>query len=337
MLLMLHNFINSRIDVDTYFNIPFITCETVVDYMNALSDKKTTCFDNVSAKLIRSFAPDLIQPMTEIINASIKACIFPDPWKVARVVPLFKGRSKKILTIIDQYQVYVFCQSIRKHISDCSKQFLDLHKIISTNQSGFRNKHSCESVLIKITDIWYSAISDGQLIGADTLDLRRAFDLVSYKVLLEKLKLYKFSDSCIKWFTSYLQNRFRFVKFDDYTSDFGNLSCGVPHGSILGPLLFILFTNDLPLFVSDCSIDMFADDTTIYYINSNPLIIQTVLQNELNIITNWCHMNKLVMNPNKTKSMIICSQQKRSRLVSDVMTLQIDSKIIESVSSSVNK
>ena len=87
----LHNFINSRIDLDTYFNIPFITFETVINYMNALSDKKATGFDNVSAKLIRSFAPDLIQPMTEIINASIKACIFPDPWKVARVVPLFKG------------------------------------------------------------------------------------------------------------------------------------------------------------------------------------------------------------------------------------------------------
>ena len=87
----LHNFINSRIDLDTYFNIPFIIFETVLNYMNALSDKKATGFDNVSAKLIWSFAPDLIQPMTEIINASIKACIFPDPWKVARVVPLFKG------------------------------------------------------------------------------------------------------------------------------------------------------------------------------------------------------------------------------------------------------
>ena len=146
------------------------------------------------------------------------------------------------------------------------------------------SQHSCESVLIKLTDIWYSAISDGQLIGAVTLDLRRAFDLVSHKVLLEKLKLYKCYDSCIKWFTSYLQNTFQFVKFDDYTSDFGNLSCGVPQGSILGPLLFILFTNDLPLFLSDSSIDMFADDTTIHYINSNPLIIQNVLQNELNII-----------------------------------------------------
>ena len=193
---------------------------------------------------------------------------------------------------IDNYRpVSILCilsKVLEKHISDSFKHFLDLHKIISTNQSGFHNKHSCESVLIKLTDIWYSAIGDGQLIGAVTLDLRRAFDLVSHKVLLEKLKLYKCSDSCIRWFTSYLQNRFQFVKFDDYTSDFGNLSCGVPQGSILGPLLFILFTNDLLLFVSDCSIDMFADDTTIHitiHINSNPLTIQNVLQNESSCFT----------------------------------------------------
>ena len=84
---------------------------------------------------------------------------------------------------------------------------------------------------------------------------------------------------------------FRFAKFDDYTSDSGNLSYGVPQGSILGSLLSLLFTNDLPLFVSDCSIDMFADDTTIYNVNSHPLTnsIQYVLQNEPNIITSWCH------------------------------------------------
>ena len=158
---------------------------------------------------------------------------------------------------------------LQKYISDSFKHFLDLHKIISTNQSGFRNKHSCESVLIKLTDIWYSAIGDGQLIGAVTLDLRRAFDLVSHKVLLEKSKLYKCSDSCI----SYLQNRLQFVKFDDYTSDLAIYPVVFHRVLYLG-----LFCSFFLQMISDCSIDMFADDTTLHYINSNHLTIQNVLQ-----------------------------------------------------------
>ena len=179
----------------------------------------------------------------------------------------------------------------------------------------------------------FNIMGKGEFVGTVALDLRRAFDLVNHEILLRKLSLYKCDISSMKWFKSYLINRKQCVQINEYKSELNQILCGVPQGSILGPLLFILFINDLPLHVTDCKIDIFADDTTIYFSHKDLGLINNVLQNELNNIIRWCDVNKLVINVTKTKAMVISTHQKRSRYGSVELNLYISSSPIEYVNS----
>ena len=143
------------------------------------------------------------------------------------------------------------------------------------------------------------------------LDFSKAFDLCSHDILFKILKIYKCNDTTINWFKSYLTNRTQSVSVNGVISDKQITTCGVPQGSILGPLLFLLFINDLPLYVqeSDSNVDMYADDTTIYEINLSKSIVERNLQKALNNVANWCNHNGMVINTAKTKVLLITTQQ----------------------------
>ena len=119
-----------------------------------------------------------------------------------------------------------------------------------------------------MTDTWLKAINEGKLVGCAMIDFRKAFDLVDHDLLLHKLRIYKFSETSLSWFKSYLDNRTQQVVINNSSSSSGDVVCGVSQGSILGPLLFLLFINDLPLSLknSSVSVDLYADDTTFYFI-----------------------------------------------------------------------
>ena len=153
-------------------------------------------------------------------------------------------------------------------------------------------------------DTWLTDIDKGNVIGSIFLDFRKAFDLVDHEILLHKLKMYHFSDNSCKVFGSYLKDKFQMVKHGTMVSGMKPVISGVPQGSILGPILFLLYVNDLPLNLSS-RLDMYADDATLHKSSSCIRQINTTLQDDLLEVQKWCVNNNMVLNPNKTTCMLI--------------------------------
>ena len=158
------------------------------------------------------------------------------------------------------------------------------------------------------------------------VDFRKAFDLGDHKILLKKLNLYKCSNLTLSWFSSYLSNRSQFVIINGIRSEKETVSCGILQGSILGPLLFLLFINDLPLTLKEVvsAVDLYTDDTTIYDIQTDKTLVQRNLQSALNLLHIWCKENGMLLNMDKTKEMFITTRQKRATLSEDVLALKYD-------------
>ena len=175
-------------------------------------------------------------------------------------------------------------------------------KIFSKFQSGAL--HSTSTCLTHVTNNLLQNINKGLLTGLVFLDLSKAFDTLDYYVLLDKLSSFGFNRSALQWFTSYLTNRTQSVCVNGVVSDSQTIMFGVPQGSVLGPLLFIMYINDLPHVIRFCNIELYADDTLLYFASSNVSSIETNLTTDLENVINWLHSNFLILNLRKTKIML---------------------------------
>ena len=155
--------------------------------------------------------------------------------------------------------------------------------------------------------------------GSVLIDLKKAFDLVDHGCLLHKLEHYGVRGSSLAWFRDYLTTRSQKVQFKNDLSPGLRLDFGVPQGSILGPLLFILYINDLPECLVNCSIGMYADDTVIYFSDFSPVEIKRAVQDDLDRIAQWMDTNRLILNQSKTKGMLFGTRQKLDNAVFNIM------------------
>ena len=218
-----------------------------------------------------------------------------------------------------------------RHVTSQIYNYLLDYDLLANEQSGFRKMHSCQTALTKLTEKWISDIDNGNVMGAVLLDFRKAFDLVNHEVLLNKLRYYNFEDKSLSWLQSYLSNRTQTVHIGNTHSNPAPISCGVPQGSLLGPVLFLLFINDLPLHVKNSLLDLFADDATLHNSEGTLCEIENNLREDMEYIGTSCTENRMVINENKTKSMLIGSRQRLARLPDPTLNIQINGQFIDNI------
>ena len=186
--------------------------------------------------------------------------------------------------------------------------YLEKRQLLHPFQSGFRRKYSCNIALARLTNSWLTAMNKSKVSEVVFLDLKKAFGLVDHDILLKKLAIYLKNSSSLPFLKSYLHNRTQCALLHGSYSS----KESVKYGFILGPILFSLFINDLPLHVKDISVDcdMLADDTTLHTSGKDIMQIRNNTQDSLDQVSNWCDNNHMIMNPIKTKSMTIATRQK---------------------------
>jgi hypothetical protein len=292
------------------FSFQLINEQTVKKYLRNLPDKSNLdilCFD---AKLLRVSSEIIAKPLTNLFNLSITQCYVPDDWKKARVTPIYKGKGSH--SDSSNYRpISVICH-IAKIFEKCVQYqlmyYLEDHCFITCDQSAFLKNNSTVTAVHKAVDNWLNNIDDGLITVVCFFDIAKCFDSISHSVLLFKLEKYGIRDNELKWFTSYLSNRSQATLAHSSLSSFLPVKTGVPQGSILGPLLFLLFINDLPKFVQ--SAYLYADDSLIDRSGTSLDEIIPLMQSDINSLCDWFSSNKLTLSIHKCCSMIIGSSQR---------------------------
>ena len=256
--------------------------------------------------------------MTITVNQSLTTGIFPQKLKIAKVSPLFKNSDA---TIIDNYRpislLTVISKIFEKVIFQQINKYFTENKLFNISQYGFRKNHSTELAALELIDRLTTYMNNGDIPITIFLDLSKAFDTLNHSILLDKLKHYGIKDCALNLLNSYLSDRQQFVQINNIKSSLLPVKTGVPQGSILGPLLFIIYLNDFTNASDIFKIISYADDSTLlaklsdFNNRDNKENINVLLNRELNKICVWLKVNRLSLNTSKSKFMLFYQRQKR--------------------------
>ena len=255
----------------------------------------------------------------------------PNDWKAAKVCPIYKEGSPLDTSNYRPISLLSVCLKLFEKI--VHKQLylhLATNGLLSTNQSGFRPTHSTVTALIDVTDYILENIDRGLYTGAIFLDLKKAFDTVDVPNLLGKLSSLGVHGTEQLWFKSYLTDRNQCVSIGGETSELNSVQYGVPQGSVLGPLLFIVYVNDIQEQVKQCKITLYADDTAIFFASKDVNQVQAALQEDMKNVHLWLNSNKLTLNVKKTKLMLYGSKKNLATIPSS-LGIHIDGGQLETM------
>ena len=285
------------------FRFNKVTTADVCDHLKKLQRKKATGFDDLPSTFLIDSRNYISSPLCHIINLSMQNGVVPTEWKTARIVPIYKSGPK---TAFDNYRPISILPIISKVIEKIVHRqlitFLEENKLLNSHQFGFRNKMSTEHAVTIFIDSIRKKVDQGNVVGACFIDLSKAFDTISHSKLLAKLPSYGIHDRELSWFTDYLFGRKAYVQYNQTVSDSFLFNSGVPQGSILGPLLFLIIFNDLTDVIQHSQVVKYADDTVLYVHAKSGKETAKLLTKDLSSACDWFKENELFMNYRKGKT-----------------------------------
>ena len=283
----------------------------ILKTINNLPSKKSSGYDGISNVVLKDIAPIIIAPLTTLFNMSLTQGVFPDCMKLAEIIALYKSKDRELCNNYRPISLLITISKIlEKIVYKRVYRFLNSTNQIYDKQYGFRSKHSCENAVSDLVGELVKNIQDKKYTVTLFLDLSKAFDTLEHNVIFNKMEKYGIRGTALNWFKSYLCNRHQRVRINagengtNTISDTFPVTYGTPQGSCLGPLIFLIYCNDLSNSLMHSSCIQFADDTTIYCSSKNLRYLKWQIMEDLNNISDWFKGNKLTLNLNKTNYMV---------------------------------
>jgi len=323
------SFLPQNMNVHSIFLEPVDESE-IIKIIKGFKSSKSAGYDHITMEDIKNACIYITHPLVNIINQSLHNGIFPNNLKIARVVPVFKTGNKLDFKNYRPISILpAFSKIFEKVIYNRLIKFFNKHSIISNSQYGFRKNHSTNLALIDLYDKISTAIDNRELAIGIFLDLSKAFDTVNHSILLEKLNHYGVRGIALSLIKSYLSNRMQYVQYNNYCSDRKLISCGIPQGSILGPLLFLIYINDICNTSQTAKVILFADDTNLFFSHKDLNSLITSINQDLEKFSQWFKANKLSLNIDKTKCMLFKPRQKHITFDEKISIDNVEIKIVK--------
>ena len=291
-------------NVDSLFANP-VDEDELMNMLGNLNTSKSCGPYSIPSNLLKQHAVLFLKPLLVLLNTSLEEGVFPDFLKLAEVCPIFKKNDKNKC---ENYRPISLLSNISKLYERMMHTrlygFFEKFQLFYKHQFGFRKQHSTNHAILSIIEDIRNSLDKREFVCGVFIDLEKAFDTVNHKILLQKLEHYGVRGICNSWFNSYLSNRKQKVKFKDKCSEYLDITCGVPQGSILGPLLFLIYINDMNCAVTSSSVFHFADDTYLKYSSSSEKNIRKNMNKDLDDLFEWLCANRLSLNVSKTEFII---------------------------------
>ena len=276
----------------------------LIDFIKNIEINKSSGLDKISSKCLKDALMVLSSQLAHIFEISIKNGMFPNEWKKGTIVPLYKGGNREDVSNYRPVSLLPIPGKLLEHfIHDHITEFFEANNLLCSHQGGFRKGHSTLNTISDFTADIFNAINKKEITVAVFIDLKKAFDTVNHSILLKKLCKMGIKGQILDWILDYLKGRSQKTICNGNLSNSNEVLCGVPQGSILGPLLFLVYINDMEYILNNIKFQLYADDTVLYCSGKDSLELQYKLQNGLDSFVEWCEINKLTINTKKTKVM----------------------------------
>ena len=303
---------------------------TVLAELNKIDITKSSALDQISTRVIKTFLKHQYIRFTKLLNLCINTETFPDAWKIATVTPIKKeGFANNVSDLRPISILPLPAKILEKLLHKQLIEYMDSNKLLSDNQGGFRNGYSTNTIVAKFVDDVYTAINNRQISQSIFIDFSKAFDTIDHNILIKKLELNSLCPNAINLLKNYLTNRKQCVQVNGLISRYRNLQCGVPQGSVLGPLLFLIYINDMSQYFSNLKIYQYADDTVLSVSAETQVETNAIINDNLRTLEHWCNINRLTINTKKTKIMYFGATNKLKELTANFSNHLYDQNLMK--------